>query len=307
MSLGVVVNPASRRAAAAMTALRAVAAETGWGEPMVHETAVDATGTGQARQCVRDGARRVVVVGGDGTTRAVAHGLAGSRVPMGIVPAGTANLYAHNLRLPLRDLTGAAWRALTGPARPADLGLARWRDEDGRWSREHPFLVMAGLGRDAETVARTSEEAKARVGWLAYFAPAGRAALRRPLPVRLSVDDGPERELAAWSVIAANCGVVRAGITIAHQARHDDGLLDLMEVTVRRPDQWLPLAAKGVLRLPGRVPGLRHEQAREVQVRLEQGTVAAQLDGDVVARVTALASRVEAGVLDVVGAVSTPG
>lgn len=300
MTLAVVVNPSKRRAAEALNQVRRAADESGLGEPVVHETAIVATGAAQARQCVADGAERVVAIGGDGTVREVAHGLSGSGVPLGIVPAGTANLYAHNLRLP-RRLAAAAHLAVTGPTRPSDLGLARWRDSDGAWGEEHPFLVMAGLGHDAGTVAATSEEVKARVGWLAYFVPAGRAALRRPTPVHLSLDDGPARPLRAWSILTANCGIMRAGIVISADARVDDGHLDVLEVTVSRPDQWLPIAAKGVLRLPMKVPALRHEQAREATVVVDEGTLAVQLDGDVLGEVGALHSRVAHGALQVVG------
>lgn len=304
MTLAVVVNPASRRARSALEAVRRVAAEVGFGEPVVHETAVEHTGARQARQCVADGAVRVVVIGGDGTTRAVAHGLAGTGLALGIVPAGTANLYAHNLRLPTRDLTAAARVAVTAPVHDADLGIARCRGVDGAWREDHPFLVMAGIGHDAATVAATSEEVKARVGWLAYFVPAARSALRRPQAVHVALDDGPARPLRAWSVISANCGIVRAGIVIAHAARHDDGRLDVMEVTVRRPDQWVPIAAKGVLRLRGEVPGLRHEQAREVTVLVDEGTLPVQLDGDVVAQATGVRSRVEPDALRVAATVA---
>lgn len=300
MTLAVVVNPSKRRAAEALEAVRRAAGEAGLGEPVVHETAITATGAGQARQCVRDGVERVVAVGGDGTVRAVAHGLAGSGVPLGIVAAGTANLFAHNLHLP-RDPDAAAHLAVTGTARPSDLGLARWRDAAGAWGEEEPFLVMAGAGHDAGTVAATSEEAKARVGWLAYFLPAGRAALRRPVPVHLSLDDAPARPLRAWSVITANCGIMRAGIVIAGDARLDDGRLDVMEVTVTRPDQWVPIAAKGVLRLRAKVPALRHEQAREVTLVVDEGTLAVQLDGDIVGEASALRTRVVHAALDVVG------
>lgn len=300
MSLAVVVNPAKRRAVEALRALRTSARAAGLPEPAVRETAVDATGTAQARQCVADGATRVVALGGDGTVRAVAHGLADTGVELGIVPAGTANLYAHNLRLP-RERAAAAWLAVTGRASPADLGLARWRDRDGVWGSDHPFLVMAGIGHDAATVAATSEDVKARVGWVAYALPAGRAALRRPVPVRVALDDGEPREVAAWSVVTANCGIVRAGVVIARDARPDDGLLDVMEVTVRRPVQWLPIAAKGILRLRGRVAGLSHEQARTATVLVAEGTLPVQLDGDVAADVTGLRTSVAPGAIRVVG------
>ena len=106
------------------------------------------------------GAELVVVAGGDGTVREVAHGLARTGVELGIVPVGTANLLAHNLGLP-RTVPAAVQVAVAGRPRPVDLGLARVDD-----SGDLPFVVLAGMGHDAATVAAADEHAEVvREAW----------------------------------------------------------------------------------------------------------------------------------------------
>src|SRR5699024_12099498 len=73
----------------------------------------------------------------------------------------------------------------------------------------------------------------------AYLTPAARHALRRPVPVTVRHDGDDPREMLAWSILAANCSRVRAGVTLAPGGALDDGLFDVLEVIVRRPDQWL--------------------------------------------------------------------
>ena len=76
----------------------------------------------------------MVVVGGDGTVRQVAGALAGSGVPLGIVPTGTANLFARNVGLPAR-LSAQVSTALTGTPTRSDVGWARFR-RGAEWSGE---------------------------------------------------------------------------------------------------------------------------------------------------------------------------
>lgn len=293
--VAVVVNPSKTRAKGVADRVAQGCAERGWPEPEVLETAVDSTGRDQAAAAARAGAELVLACGGDGTVRAVAHGLAGTGAAMALVPVGTANLLAHNLGLATRDTGRAVDTALDGRRRPLDLGLARL-GEDGS---EHPFVVLAGIGHDAATVADTRDDLKHRIGWPAYVTPAARHALRRPVPVRVRLDDGPAREVVAWSVLAASCGRVRAGVQIAPGALLDDGLLDVLEVTVARPVGWLPVAAKGVLGLRRDVPGLRTRRAAELEVTADQ-PLHVQLDGDIMGRVDRLRVRVERRAVDVV-------
>ncbi|MPV36061.1 diacylglycerol/lipid kinase family protein [Georgenia subflava] len=101
------------------------AAEVGLPEPLWYETTVDDPGLGQAQEALRRGASVVVAAGGDGTVRAVAEALAGSGVPMGLVPLGTGNLLARNLELPLGSQRDMVTTALTGRNRAMDLGWLR--------------------------------------------------------------------------------------------------------------------------------------------------------------------------------------
>lgn len=287
MRAALVLNPSKGGWERALEAVVAAAQAAGWPDPDVHLTTRDDCGHGQARAAVEAGAELVVAAGGDGTVRHVAHALGGTGVDLGIVPIGTANLLAHNLDLP-RTVEGAVEVALTGRARPVDLGIARVDDE----ARDLPFVVLAGMGHDAATVAATNPTLKERVGWPAYVAPAAVKALRRPVPVTVRHDDGEPEHLRVWSVLAANCERVRAGVRIAPGGLVDDGLFDVLEVTVRRPGQWLGVAAKGVFRLPGDVAGLATRASREVEVTSEQ-PLHVQLDGDVVGPARRLLVRCE--------------
>ncbi|HOA89211.1 MAG TPA: diacylglycerol kinase family protein [Propioniciclava tarda] len=272
----VVLNPVHRSARRAASELARQAAASG--RPLtILRTSVAEPGGSQARAALDAGARLVVVVGGDGTVRQVAGALAGSGVPLGIVPTGTANLFARNLGLPAR-LSGQVSTALIGTPTSSDIGWARSRHGD-EWSGEQPFLVVAGIGRDAATVLATRPWLKRRLSWLAYFEAGLRHSWRPPVPMTVAVDGRPERAVDAWCVLAGNHGRLPAGITVFADARGDDGVLDTLIVAVKRPWHWASVAAKGVLHVSSDVAALDYGRAHDVVVR-PRTPQPVHLDGD---------------------------
>ncbi|MFG2576936.1 diacylglycerol kinase family protein [Streptomyces sp. NPDC048481] len=214
-------------------ALREVLERHGHRAPEFIETTAEDPGTGQTAAAVRDGARLVVVCGGDGTLRAAADALAGSDVPLALVPCGTGNLLARNLGLPLSP-TAALDAALRGAPRRIDLG----RISGDGLAATH-FAAMSGAGLDAAIMERTDDRAKSVLGWPAYVL-AGVGALRTPrmrLTVRL--DDAPALHRTARMVLIGNVGTVQGGTTLLPAARPDDGLLDLLILDPRGVGGWM--------------------------------------------------------------------
>lgn len=115
-----------------------------------------------ARQAIREGADLIVAAGGDGTINEVVNGMAGSDVPLAILPGGTANVLAHELRMKASTLLAAGSLAHFTPCKIA-LGLLRGGD------RERYFLSMAGAGLDAQIVYDLNLDLKAAIGKLAYY------------------------------------------------------------------------------------------------------------------------------------------
>jgi diacylglycerol kinase family enzyme len=219
--------------------LRRILEQHGHRAPEFIETTADDPGTGQAAGAVRDGAALVVVCGGDGTIRAAADALAGTGVPLVVVPCGTGNLLARNLGLPLTPAT-ALDAALSGTPHRLDLG----RIEGDGLAPTH-FAAMSGAGLDAAMLEHTDDRAKSAVGWPAYVL-ATIGTLRTPrmrLTVRL--DDGPVLHRTARMVLLANVGTVQGGLTLVPAARPDDGLLDLLILDPRGPGGWM--RAVGIL------------------------------------------------------------
>lgn len=276
--IAVVVNPSKfDDVAKQREILDAVCAEHGLDRPLWFETTEDDPGHGQTREALAQGADVVCAFGGDGTVRAVGEALAGGAVPLGLLPGGTGNQLAHALDLATDDAAEAMATVVTGTDRPIDVCVMK---ADG--GEEQVFLVMAGMGLDAETMDNTDDRLKARVGWPAYILGALRAAAGRGFGVRISVEGGAElRRRRARAVIVGNSGQLRGGLQLMPDAVLDDGRLDVAVVSPRGLLGWaqtlLTVATAGRR-------GHRHlerVQGARVRVRADEPTMT-ELDGDVI-------------------------
>src|SRR6266566_3957129 len=198
---------------------REAAAGGGW-EPSFLETTLDDRGVGLAGAAVAAGARMVVAAGGDGTVRACAQALAGTQVPLAIVPLGTANLAARALGIP-PGIGGSLATAFGGHERRIDLAVA------GAAAAGLTFAAMAGIGLDAEVVAATPHLLKRRAGWLAYAAAGIMHLPGRGERFTVRLDDDEPLARQARCVVVGNAGLLPGGFILLPQARLDDGLLDV--------------------------------------------------------------------------------
>lgn len=289
--VAVVANPAKvEDTAKARRVIEEVCAAHGLDAPLWFETTEEDPGGGQARDALAQGADLVCAFGGDGTVRAVAEVLAGGDVPLGLLPAGTGNLLARTLELAPDDLAAAVEVALGGRDLRLDVGALR---VDG--GEEQVFLVMAGMGLDAEMMDRTDERLKAAVGWPAYIVGGVRAVAGGGFTARVQLSGGQVVRRSARAVVIGNSGRLQGGLELMPEARLDDGLLDVAVVAPRGVVGW----ARALWTVVSSGEGHRHldrRQSEAVRVRSARPTTA-QLDGDPIGAHRELEARVRPGAL----------
>ena len=252
----VVVNPAAGQFSPDLKLMNRIIHAAGW-DWEVGVTNAFGEGGRLAARAAETGAGLVAACGGDGTVMDVASGLLGSGVPLAILPAGTGNVLAKDLGIPL-DLAGACSLMVSPGAdlRAVDIGV----------SGERKFLLRLGVGLEADIVRTADRGLKDRLGPLAYVAATVQAWNQAPLSHYHLVLDGQVQELDGLACMVANAGSLGfPGLTLSPQVRIDDGLLDVF--VIRRADlaelAALAASAAGAVAWAGALP---HWQAREVVI-----------------------------------------
>lgn len=267
----------------------------GWEPTLWLETTPQDAGAQAATRALEEGVDLVMVVGGDGTVRAVCTTLAGTGTAVALVPAGTGNLLARNLMVPL-DTDSALRLALHGRSRPVDVVRLRAQDEQGRETEER-FVVMAGMGLDAKIMEDTDDDLKKVIRSGAYAVAAVANAVPDPFKARVSLDDEPAQEQEVVMALLGNVGTITGGMTLFPQAEPDDGRVDLLLASPERVTDWARLGAQI---LTGReLEGFTLASARRVVIEADE-PVPFEIDGDTAGQVRRLEVEVEPGTLRVI-------
>jgi YegS/Rv2252/BmrU family lipid kinase len=178
-----------------------------------------------AREEVEKGSEIVVAAGGDGTLNEVANGLVGSPVKLGVLPIGTANVFALEADIPLDPLS-ATDIILGGVSRSITLGHITYRDTAVNATRENHFLMMAGIGFDGGVLHEIKRDNITQWGKAAYFAAGLRVLLQyRSVPLTITIDK--REKVCGYSVIAANGRYYGGKFRVAPEASITDRFLDL--------------------------------------------------------------------------------
>jgi diacylglycerol kinase (ATP) len=274
-----------------LDALRSALAAEGVTNPLWYEVPKSRKAPKKARRARKDGAELVLVWGGDGMVQRCTDALAGSGIPVGLLPAGTANLLASNLGVP-EDLDGAVATALHGAARTLDLGRLK-----GGGEKEH-FAVMAGVGFDAALVGGADRRAKDRLGRLAYVR-SGIKGVRGPtVKARVTVDGTEWYKGPASCVLLGNVGKITGGIPAFDDARPDDGLLEIGVATAANALQWARTLGRMALGRSEKSPFVHITRGRQITVALG-GPLPYELDGGARGQVKKFTATAEPGAVTV--------
>lgn len=220
--------------------VQAITESSRWEPSLYLPTDQENHGRQQALSALAQNATHILVAGGDGTIREVAVAIAESKsdATLGIIPTGTGNVLARNLNLELGNQKACVTQALEGNRHPIDLALARIIHANGERS-EHGFVVMAGLGLDAQIMEATDSKRKRQLGWVAYIEGGFKSLPLRYERLAVTIDSAEPRNLRVLTLLVGNAGWLPGRIGLMPDASLDDGELDLAAIGPRRFWQWV--------------------------------------------------------------------
>jgi len=261
-----VVAHAGKTVGGGLPELRRTLAKAGVAEPLWTEVPKSKRAPAAVEQALEDGAELILAWGGDGMVRRCVNALKDTQVPLGIVPAGTSNLFATYFGIE-GDIAEAVEVALHGERRRLDVG---------RFNGER-FGVMAGAGFDAAMI-KGADDLKDRLGRAAYVV-GGAAKLNAPsFEAKIKIDGTRWYKGPASCILVGNVGEVFGGIEVFADAQPDDGKLDVGVLTSEGRSQLVRAAARTALGSAEKSPFVRVTQGRKVRVKLDR-KVRYELDG----------------------------
>jgi diacylglycerol kinase (ATP) len=267
MSAIAVVAHSGKSLGAGLPELRRALAERGVPSPQWYEVDKSRKAPKQIKRALDKGAELVYVWGGDGMVQHCVDAVAGSKIDVAIVPAGTANLLASNLGIP-RSIHGAVEIGLNGDRRAVDVG---------RMNGER-FAVMAGLGLDARVIRDANPELKHMLGRLAYVWAAAKNMQAPTFEARIKIDGREWYRGDAGCVLLGNVGRAFAGIEVFKNARTDDGLLEVGVASADGIVEWGRTFARTALGNLSKSPFVHMTTARSLEVTVDR-KVLYELDG----------------------------
>src|SRR5215813_6338662 len=256
---------------------------TGGIEAELIETRGPGDATQMAQQATAEGRQLVIACGGDGTLNEVVNGLAtaqnGHRVPLALLPGGTANVLAKELDLPW-DIPSAAEKLIHGQLKDIALGLATplQQPEKARY-----FLSVAGAGPDGMIVYAIDLDLKARVGILAYWWQGAREVFRYKFPFFRVV--GGDQKIDATLVVVGRTKHYGGPFKITTQADLYEDQFELCALTTQSGFRYLSyLPSLWFQKLRG-TDGVHFWKSDSIVCEpLNSNPVYAQIDGEPLAR-----------------------
>jgi diacylglycerol kinase (ATP) len=276
-----VIAHAGKTIGGGLEELRDTLSRAGVADPIWSEVPKSRLAPKHVRRAVKNGAELVFVWGGDGMVQQCVNVLACSGVPLAIVPAGTANLFASSLDVP-QDIAEAVHIGLHGSERELDVGKVNGER----------FTVMAGAGLDAHMIQDADGGLKDRFGRLAYVWAAAKHLRRDPFKARIEVNGDLWYKGKASCILLGNIGSLFGGVEVFDNARPDDGLLELGVTNAEGLGQWARTLAQTAVGAASTSPFVQMTKAQKVDVELSR-KVRYELDGGKRATVKRLKARVE--------------
>lgn len=248
-------------------------------------------GTDLALQAVNEAYDIALVAGGDGTINEAIQGLVGSPVKLGILPVGTANVLARELKIPLNYQQALEY-----------LPIARTIKMDVGKVNHHYFVLMAGIGFDAQVVTEVNSKIKNIAGAAAFYLSSVKTIMNhKPTRVKMTLIDekGNKKTLSRsiMQIFISNAETYGTNFIIAEQARFDDGLLEVHVVNSKRLRDSIYSLALFAIKKHKEWVELEHYRITKMTIK-SKTPCAIQVDGDPITYTPATISVV-AGALNV--------
>ncbi|HLV32892.1 MAG TPA: diacylglycerol kinase family protein [Chitinispirillaceae bacterium] len=221
-----------------------------------------------ARNCSKSNYDLVIAAGGDGTINSVINGLAGTQTTFAAIPAGTVNVFALQLNIPV-EIRSACELIAMGNVKQIDLGKVN----------EHYFSCLSGIGFEAYIMNKTRPDIKGKIGPAAYVLSGIRHFFGyRFSKIYFTIDNKPQRDYG-YIIVVSNGKYYSANMILSPAASMEDGLLDIIVFKSKNPISFLRYFYKLENVKLSEYPDIKHLQVKKIKIE-KHGNHYVHVDGE---------------------------